>query len=218
MRISMQAKLIVTFDRLNINDFLVKSAYIITCLTGNNHYKEPWLGQGLTLVGLEAASSAFQDAYHASLTHDTLKIAQRDVTRQTLTDLLKRLALYLELMAAGDTAMLATTGYDLRHDIVHSNSNQLLPAPSDFRVTHGQLSGSLNVQVSRLVGAGSYEVHINPSDPKIENNWQHAISSVTSTHIIVTGLIPGQTYWVRVRGLDSNGGGVWTDPISIIVV
>jgi len=214
----MQAKLIVTFDRLNIADFIVKSGYIITCMTGNSHYPEPWIGQGLTLANLEAVSIALQEAYHASLTHDTLKIAQRDVMRQTLTDLLKRLSLYLELIAAGDTAMLATTGYDLRHDIVHSTSNELLPAPSDLRVTHGQLSGSLNIQISRLMGAGSYEVHTTSSDPKIESNWQHVISSVTSTHIVVTGLIPAQTYWIRVRGLDSNGGGVWSDPVSIIVV
>ena len=214
----MQAKLIVTFDRLSAPDFLVKSGSIVNSMTGNSHYQEPWIGQGLTLDLLTAAYGNFQDAYHASLTKDTLKIAQRDVARIALTDLIKRLAMYLELISNGDTAMLATTGYDLRHDIVRNNSNDLLPAPADFRVTHGQLSGSLNVQVSRLANAGSYEIHVAKDDPKIESNWQHAISSVTSTHIVITGLIPGQTYWLRVRGIDSNGGGVWSEPISIIVV
>jgi len=214
----MQAKLIVTFDRLSAPDFLVKSGSIVNSMTGNSHYKEPWTGQGLTLDLLTAAYGNFQDAYHASLTKDTLKIAQRDVARIALTDLIKRLAMYLELISNGDTAMLATTGYDLRHDIVRNNSNDLLPAPADFRVTHGQLSGSLNVQVARLANAGSYEIHVAKDDPKIESNWQHAISSVTSAHIVITGLIPGQTYWLRVRGIDSNGGGVWSEPISIIVV
>ena len=214
----MQAKLIVTFDRLSAPDFLVKSGSIVNSMTGNSHYKEPWIGQGLTLDLLTAAYGNFQDAYHASLTKDTLKIAQRDVARIALTDLIKRLAMYLELISNGDTAMLATTGYDLRHDIVRNNSNDLLPAPADFRVTHGQLSGSLNVQVARLANAGSYEIHVAKDDPKIESNWQHAISSVTSAHIVITGLIPGQTYWLRVRGIDSNGGGVWSEPISIIVV
>lgn len=214
----MQAKLIVTFDRLSAPDFLVKSGSIVNSMTGNSHYQEPWTGQGLTLDLLTAAYGNFQDAYHASLTKDTLKIAQRDVARIALTDLIKRLAMYLELISNGDTAMLATTGYDLRHDIVRNNSNDLLPAPADFRVTHGQLSGSLNVQVARLANAGSYEIHVAKDDPKIESNWQHAISSVTSTHIVITGLIPGQTYWLRVRGIDSNGGGVWSEPISIIVV
>lgn len=214
----MQAKLIVTFDRLSAPDFLAKSGSIITSMTGNSHYPEPFAGQGLTLENLKAKYEAFQDAYHASLTHDTLKIAQRDATRQTLTDLLKRLALYLELMSEGDTAMLATSGYELRHDSVRNNSSELLPAPSDFKVTHGQLTGTLNIQVSRLTGAGSYEIQITQGDLKIESNWQHALSSVTCTHILITDLKPGQIYWLRVRGIDSNGGGVWTDPISIMVI
>jgi len=214
----MQTKLIVTFGHLSAADFLVKSGTIVTSMTGNSHFQEPWVGQGLTLDQLKADYTAFQDAYHASLTKDVLKIALRDVTRQTLTDLLKRLALYLELMAGGDRALLTTTGYDLRHDIVHNTSKELLPAPSNFRVTHGQLSGSLNIHISKLVGAGGYEVHITHGDPKIDSNWEHGISSVTSTHIVITGLTPAQTYWLRVRGLDSNGGGVWTDPVSIIVV
>ena len=214
----MQAKLIVTFEHLSVADFLAKTGSIVVAMTDNVHYQEPWVGQGLSLELLKAAYNNFQVAYHASLTKDTIKIAQRDVARQTLTDLLKRLALYLELMAAGDTTKLTTTDYDLRHDIVHNNSNELLPAPSDFKVTHGQLSGTLNAQVTRLAGAGSYEVHITKDDPKVESNWQHAVSSVTSTHILVTGLIPGQSYWLRIRGLNSNGGGVWSDLVSIIVV
>ena len=214
----MQAKLIVTFDRLSAPDFLAKSGSIVTSMTGNSHYPEPWTGQGLTLDNLKASYAAFQDAYHASLTHDTLKIAQRDATRKTLTDLLKRLALYLELMSDGDTARLATTGYELRHDSVRNNSSELLPAPSDFKVSHGQLTGSLNIQVTRLAGAGSYEIQITLGDPKIEGNWQHALSSVTCTHMLITDLIPGQIYWLRVRGFDSNGGGVWTAPISIMVI
>ncbi len=214
----MKAKLIVTFDHLSAGDFLVKSGSIVTSVIGNTHYKEPWAGQGLTLDNLKATYEAFQEAYHASLTHDTVKIAQRDATRHTLTDLLKRLALYLELMSEGDTAKLSTTGFDLRHDNVRNNSNELLPAPSDFRLSHGQLSGTLNIQVSRLLGAGSYEIQITQGDPKIESNWQHALSSVTCMHILISGLNPGQTYWLRVRGIDSNGAGVWSDPLSIIVI
>jgi len=66
------------------------------------------------LAQLNEAFRIYLDAYHASLTRDTLKIKQRDTARQTLTELLKHLANYLELIAHLDTSMLATTGYDLR--------------------------------------------------------------------------------------------------------
>ena len=144
--------------------------------------------------------------------------AQRDSARQTLTDLLKRLAPYLELIAQGDTGMLATTGYGLRQNAVHNTGNNPLPASADFRVAHGAKSGTLNVQVARLPGAGSYEVHTAQGDPAVERSWQHAVSSVTASHISVEGLTPAQSYWLRVRGINSYGGGVWTDPVSVIVV
>ena len=214
----MQAKLIIAFDPLSITDFLAKAESIIVAMTGNAHYPEPWAAQVPTLDQLKAALNAYRDAYHASLTRDTLKIAQRDSARQILTDLLKRLAPYLELIAQGDTGMLATTGYGLRHDTVRNSGNSPLPAPADFRVAHGAKSGTLNVHVARLPGAGSYEVHTAQGDPALESSWQHAVSSVTATHILIEGLIPGQNYWLRVRGISSYGGGVWTDPVSIIVV
>ena len=55
----------------------------------------------------------------------------------------------------------------------------ILLAPADFRVTHGQINGTLNVHVARLPSAGSYEV----GDPTIESNWQHALSSMTGTKL-----------------------------------
>ncbi len=42
--IFMQTKLIVTFDRLSAADFLAKSDSIVTCMTDNSHYQEPWAG------------------------------------------------------------------------------------------------------------------------------------------------------------------------------
>jgi hypothetical protein len=70
-------------------------------LNGNPHFPEPWPPQVPSLGVLNKALSAYQEAYHASLTRDILKIAQRDTARQSLTNLLKRLAPYLELVAQG---------------------------------------------------------------------------------------------------------------------
>ena len=114
----MQAKLITTFDRLSEPDFLAKSGAIVTALTANPHYPELWVVQVPTLAQLTAAYMTHQDGYHAALSHDSLKIALRNSARQALTELFKRLVPYLELVAQGDTHILATTGYDLRKDVV----------------------------------------------------------------------------------------------------
>ncbi len=111
-----------------------------------------------------------------------------------------------------------TTGYGLRRDNTPNSGINPLPAPADFQVSHGVLSGTLDIKVSLLTGAVSYEVQLSQLDLLIEKNWSHAASSKTATHIQLTNLIPAQAYWIRVRALGTNGNGVWTGPIHIIVV
>ncbi|RIZ70142.1 MAG: fibronectin type III domain-containing protein [Methylococcales bacterium] len=186
----MQAKLITTFDSLNESSYLAKAGAIVTALTANVCYPEPRVVQVPTLTQLTDAYTAYLDRYHAALSHDSLKIARRNTARQGLTELFKRLVPYLELIAQGDVQVLATTGYDLRKDIVHGGGD-VLPAPTDFRVEHGAKSGSLYVHVARLSGAGSYEVQTAQGDPAIEDNWHHVLSSLTSDHILLEDLILG---------------------------
>ncbi|MCX7112766.1 MAG: hypothetical protein NTX45_22120 [Proteobacteria bacterium] len=82
--------------------------------------------------------------------------------------MLKHLANYLELVAHNDTALLATTGYDLRKAIVRGIHGGILPAPSDFKIAHGPKSGTLMLHVARLAGAKSYDVQMAQDDPIIE--------------------------------------------------
>ncbi|BBL75182.1 fibronectin type III domain-containing protein [Methylomagnum ishizawai] len=214
----MQPKLIVAFDRLSEADFLAKADFIVASLTNNAAFPEPWPAQAPALSDIKEALNAYRDAYHASLTRDTLKIAQREKARDALTLLLKRLPAYLELVAQGDTAVLATTGYDLRRDTARTGGNGILDAPADFRVAHGQVSGNLEVRAARVAGARSYEVQTAQGDPTIDANWKHALSSATCSHIVLEGMVPAQTYWVRLRAIGSQGAGIWAEPVNIIVV
>jgi len=213
----MQAKLITTFDHLNESDFLAKAGTIMTNLTANANYPEPWAVQVATLAQLTTSYTAYLDNYHTALSHDRLKIALRNSARLVLTEQLKSLIPYLEMVAQGDTHILATTGYDLRKDVVRGGSDYILAAPDAFRVEHGAKSGSFDIHIAKLHGAGSYEVQISQSDPAIEANWRHAMTSLTAAHILLEGLTPGQAYWVRVRGIGSAGAGVWTEPVNLIV-
>lgn len=214
----MQAKLIITFERLSESDFQTKAGVIVAALTGNANFPEPWPAQVPSLAQITDALNTYRAAYHAALTRDTSKISQRNAARQTLTDLLKRLAPYLEAIAQGNPDVLATSGYDLRHDTTRGGNNTVPEAPSDFRVSHGQLSGTLDVHTAKLPGAGSYEVHLSQGDPSVEANWKLVITSTICNHIPLSGLTPGQTYWLRLRAINSLGAGVWTAPVSVIVI
>lgn len=214
----MQPKLVIAFDSLGEADFQTKVGTILSSLANNPNYPEPWPASVPSLAQLNETYNAYLDAYHASLSRDTFKIAQRDAARAVLTDRLKHLANYLEMEAHLDTARLATTGYDLRKDIVRGIHGGTLPAPADFRIAHGVKSGSLMLHVAKLAGAKSYQVQMTQGDPSIAENWKLATTSVSSSHIPMEGLVPAQTYWFRVCAIGSGGEGVWTDPVSVIVV
>lgn len=214
----MQPKLIVTFDRFSESDFQAKAGQIIAALTANPRFVEPWPAPAPTLVSLNDALESYRTAYNATTTRDSARIVQRNAARQSLTELLKRLAPYLEFVAHGDVEALASTGFDLRRNASRTSGFEPLPAPGGFRVQHGPRRGSLDVRVNRVPGAASYEVQITQGDPTSETDWKHAMTSVTASRIRLNDLPPTQSFWVRVRAVGSGGNGLWTEPVNIIVV
>jgi hypothetical protein len=214
----MQPKLVITFKPLSEAEFQAKVGHILSSLTGNPHFPEPWPEPVPSLAQINAAYQTYLDAYHASLNRDSLKIRQRDAAREALTDLLKRLASYLELVAHHDTDKLLTTGFDLRKDVVRGIHAGTLPAPDNFWVEQSPKSGAVLLHVARMAGAKLYEVQITQADPSVEENWKPGTSSTTASHILIEGLTPAQTYWFRIHAIGSGGPGLWTDPISLIVV
>ena len=214
----MQAKLLIAFDQLSESLFMTKAGTIVAALTSNIFYTAPWLPQIPSLAELTAANLAYEAAYHAALSKDINKVTLRNSLRIALTDMLKQLAPYFELLAQGDLMKLETTGYGLRHNTTRNMGVDPLPAPENCQVTRGMLSGTLDINVTRLKGAASYELELTTLDPLIEENWEHVLSSNTATHMQLTQLTPKQTYWIRVRGIGTNGYGVWTNPLSIVVV
>ena len=214
----MQPKLVIAFDPLSEAEFQAKVGHILASLSNNPYFPEPWPEPVPSLAQLNAAYMVYLDAYHASLTRDSLKIRHREAARDALTDKLKHLASYLELVAHHDTDKLSTTGFDLRRDIVRGIHGGTLPATDKFWAEHGPKSGTVMLHVARVAGAKLYEVQIAQGDPSVEENWKPATISATGSHILLEDLTPAQTYWFRVRAMGSGGSGLWTDPISLIVV
>ena len=69
----MQAKLITTFECLNESDFLAKAGTIVTNLTANPNYPEPWAVQVATLAQLTTATRRIWTAIMLPLPMTCLK-------------------------------------------------------------------------------------------------------------------------------------------------
>ena len=112
----MQTRLIVQFDQLNEAGFQAKADVIIRAMIANPHFPEPWPAPAPSTVSLTAALETYRDAVQACGTRDTVKIGQRKVAREVLTEMLRKLAQYIEFADRADAQALATTRFDLRRE------------------------------------------------------------------------------------------------------
>lgn len=205
----MQPKLIIAFEKLSEPAFDAKAEHIYTSLNGNANFPLPWPAYVPQLADILTAKGNYHTQFEAAQTGDKTKIAARDAARAVLTGQLKKLAPYLELVANGDVAKLETTGYDLRHDIIKSHAEHPLAAPANFTFERGAVSGTMIASADSLAGAGSYELNICTGDPAVEANWSDKGTFLHDSEITTDGYTPGKIYYARLRGIGSNGPGVW---------
>jgi hypothetical protein len=214
----MQPKLIITFERLAEPVFLTKSELISNSVNGNVNFPLPWPPAVPPPATLASQFAAYQSAYNAAEGGDSGKIQLRIAARDALTLTLKKIAPYLEIVANGSVAILQTTGYDLRHDSNVTVVSGDLPAPGNFTVARGKMSGQLLVSCAALTGAHGYLIQWTTGDPTVEANWTNSLNSGVCRNVPIPGLTPGKIYWVRMAGIGHDGPGAWTNATSIMVV
>jgi len=109
-------KLIVTFERLSLPNFMARAQNIVSKLTSEpalTLFPEPWPASFPTRAQFTAGYTGFETAYNLALDGAKSAATTRDLKRAPLTTLLKDAAPYLESVAktAGDVSMLDATGY-----------------------------------------------------------------------------------------------------------
>ncbi|MEX8519372.1 MAG: fibronectin type III domain-containing protein [Leptothrix sp. (in: b-proteobacteria)] len=212
-----QAKILRDFDSLSDPNLIIFSQGVVSSLTDNPHFPEPFPIPTPSRADTAGAVKGFSGAYQDALCHDIYKIAVRNQARQVLVDVLKRLAHYLEMVCNGDPAVLATSGFKLRQDPVRSGmSSTHLAAPTELHLATGTNRGEVDLHAAKLVGAQFHEVQICTGDPTVEANWAHKDTFTSLQQATIAGL-PAGPVWVRVRGGNSAGYGDWSGAVCVLV-
>lgn len=214
----MQAKVIISFENLSEPDFLARVETIGTSVTNNANFPEPWPAAVPPPAEISADVAAFKIAYQEAANGDRAKIKVRNDKRAALSAKLKKVGAYLEIVADGNVSVLSTSGFELRQDIVKSASKDPPPAPQDLKVNRGSLSGVLLIHARALPSVDVYDVQVATADPSVEASWSDAGTHTHCNRIEITGLTPGKTYYVRLRGFNKNGHGVWATSSGIPVL
>ena len=214
----MRARISLSFNHIKDAELLLKANTIVSAMTDNPNFPEPWPPQVPLLAIIREAVVRFQTAVQDALTRDTTKIIIREAEKKRLQGLLQQLVPYVEMIAQGDINVLLSSGFDLCRENTHTGSTRVsLDAPTDFHVKRSTKEGELIAHVAKLHGASSYELQLAEGDPTVEENWHQNDIFTQSSKMVISGLTPGHRVSVRVRGINAAGAGAWSDIVTLIV-
>jgi hypothetical protein len=207
-----------SFNSLSPSALLAQAQGIVTAMTANPGFPEPWPSTVPTLTQIQSDLAALQAAVTATAAGDKTRIEERNAAKKTLADDLAGLGFYVQGLARDNQVLLSSTGFPLRLPASRPKVVDAPLAPGGLRLVRGINSGSLLVRATPQPGAGSYDVQITTGDPTVESNWIPAGSYKNCGRIELGGLTPLKTYSVRMRALGSAGPGAWTSPESVVVL
>jgi len=194
------------FSRIRDVHLVTKTQDIIEALRGNTNF--PTTTPSLTI--LSSSLLALQSA----LTLPKGETGEQEVAaaRSTLALQLHQLARNLEMIEGVTNDMLATTGFELRKR--GSRSDAPVDAPRDLRFKTTGVMGRVQLLCAPVYRAKSYEVQyaLNPN----RGPWTNAGTFGSTRGIMISGLVRGKDYWIRIRAIGPKGPGAWSHPATIM--
>jgi len=163
-----------------------------------------------TPAEIKTLADALNTALAATFTGGNVETAIKTKAFAALAGALDADADCVEMVVGMDLAMLLGTGY------LPASTNRA-SSPLDDTAIVGLLNNGTTQALLQLLpvrNARTYQVQISADGGK---TWAEACLSTQARRIVLTGLTPGATYFVRVRAIGgSTGASSWTSPASII--
>lgn len=164
-----------------------------------------------TAEQIAAALAAFRNS--VEMENSKSVAALRKANRETLVDLLVRLALDLEQQADGDMLKLSRTGYDINKTPGGQTTGNT-PTPQNLRLDHG-LRNQVIARVQAIEGNVVY-IGAFTYDP-INGPWTTINLVTNSQKIIFNNLERGRDLFVKVMADGPHGPSDWSDIATIMV-
>jgi len=139
----------------------------------------------------------------------------RDNAREKILDAMRQLAFYVNVVAAGDGEVLASSGF------------MLVPPPKAVGLPRqivglylgdGRTSGEVKFGFAPQKNVSEYEYcYATTLGEDNQPLWGEIKSTSGSRSNYIGGLTPGEKVYFRVRGRNNKGIGDWSEPIYLIV-
>ena len=204
---SVMARISAKIRRFGFLQLLQFIQNLITAATGNANAPTPnpklVLLQGLYDDGVEKNND-----YQAAQDACTAALAVRDEFAEEIIAGLNAYFNDMESHTQFNAVKLQSLGLPLR---ATPTPTQACGTVTGLITTVGDEEGVLNGKWKAQAQAISYEVQIT-TDPMTPNSWAYVAPVATRARKKITGLTSGQKYWIRVRAVNDQGPGPWSDP------
>ncbi len=156
---------------------------------------------------LNEQNAKLESAITAANTRDREKLAVLRNEKSVACDMLRKLANYVNTTAAGNEAVLLTSGFPLsKTPEKHPATGSVAKIDAKFT----DLPGIINLMWSRAKHARYYNVYMSSDNGQ---TWQ-MLNTVFSRKMLVEGLASGQRYSFKVVPVGQQGAGPVSDVTS----
>lgn len=171
----------------------------------------------VTMAALQTLIDAVDTALTKKASGATTDTIAFNIARNDLENALGELGYYANIIAKGDPALVAASGFPAYETSPRTPDTAPPAPPANVVVRQGDLSGSLVARFKPDRQRSMNEVQTNTADPNVEANWKHS-GMFSGGKATVGGFTPGTMVWVRVRTAGLKGVmGAWSDPAKIMV-
>ena len=200
-------KVIISFGTSRYSDsgLLNKANYIVERMLGNPMYPAPTP----TIEVLKDTVAGYEYALANTETKSKESIVLKNNSRKELENMLRQIAMYVQLVSKGDAILIMGAGFDTYKTPMPIG---ILEKPKSLTVRHGKNSGSVELISSVVPNARFYIFEYTLCPVTDESIWMSNVS--TKRNLLIEGLESRREYVFRVAGGASVATRAWSDTIS----
>jgi len=182
---------------------------LVNRITGNPNFVDPLP----TLVDLQTKLDEFETLAIAADDGTKKDRVDRDASSRELKEMLRVLANYVAMIAAGNPSIILSSGFDIRNAI---EPVPPLTIPVALKAVRSSHTGVVELDWDAVSNALTYRVMMTTSDPNLtEATWVSvALSSKSKAEI--NNLSPGVYYWFKVQAVGRSNMSAYSDPATVM--